>query len=96
MLADANPAQFKKIYLALGRTDLRLGIDGLAARIQYCFGQDPYEEGVLYIFRGRRSDRIKCLLYEGDGFLLLTKRLDEKKFDVCGYDVYGYFKKPRD
>ncbi|MBQ1347939.1 MAG: IS66 family insertion sequence element accessory protein TnpB [Aeriscardovia sp.] len=80
MLVDANPTQFKKIYLALGHTDLRMGIDGLASLVQFYFNNDPYEEGVLYIFKGRRSDRIKCLLYEGDGFLLLTKRVDKKKF----------------
>ena len=79
MLNDATC--FKKVYLALGYTDLRRGIDGLAITIQHDYGLDPGEKGVLFLFCGRRSDRIKGLLLEGDGFLLLYKRLErDSKF----------------
>ena len=65
----------KKIILRAGKTDLRHGIDGLAAIVKLVYGMDPLEEGTLFLFCGIRRDRIKGLLYEGDGFLLLTKRL---------------------
>ncbi len=64
-----------KIYVACGFTDLRMGIDGLAALVQEQFQLNPLDKGTLFLFCGRRSDRIKGLLFEGDGFLLLYKRL---------------------
>ena len=63
-----------------GYTDLRYGIDGLARKIKGQFNLDPYEKNVLFLFCGRKSDRIKCLLWEGDGFLLMYKRLEDGKF----------------
>ena len=73
MLNDATG--FKRIYIACGYSDLRRGIDGLVGRIRNEFALDPYEAGNIFLFCGRRSDRIKALLYEVDGFLLLYKRL---------------------
>ena len=63
------------MYLVTGYTDLRLGIDGLAALVQGKLELDPYSRA-LFLFCGRRRDRIKSLIWEGDGFLLLYKRLD--------------------
>ena len=73
MFNDANG--FKKIYLATGYTDLRRGIDGLTFIIRYQFQLDPHDKNTLFLFCGRRSDRIKALLWEGDGFLRIYKRL---------------------
>ena len=53
-----------------------LMIDGLASIIKFNFQLDPYEKDILFLFCGRRSDRIKGLVWEGDGFLLLYKRLE--------------------
>ena len=78
MLNDATG--FRHIYMAVGYTDLRRGIDGLASIVQQEFHMDPYEERNLFLFCGRRTDRIKGLLYEGDGFLLLYKRLADGSF----------------
>ncbi len=71
-----NATGLSKIVLVTGYTDLRRGIDGLAALIKTEYGRDPFEKDVLYLFAGRQAGKIKCLLWEGDGFLLLIKRLE--------------------
>ena len=58
------------IYIACGYTDLRRGIDGLAGIVEREFQLDPFSDS-LFLFCGRRKDRIKALYWEGDGFLLL-------------------------
>ena len=68
-----------QVYLVTGYTDLRRSIDGLATIVQAKLNLDPYSKA-LFLFCGRRSDRIKGLLWEGDGFLLLYKRLDNGRF----------------
>ena len=80
MLNDADAYGFKKVYLAMGFTDLRRGIDDLATIVRFQFKLDPYDKNTLFLFCGRRSDRIKALLWEGDGFLLMYKRLDNGAF----------------
>lgn len=72
---------FKKVYVAAGTTDLRRGIEGLAAIIRFQFQLDPYDKNTLFLFCGKRNDRIKGLLWEGDGFLLIYKRLDNGAFN---------------
>lgn len=69
-----------KVYIACGYTDLRYGVDGLASLVQYQFDLDPFDEGTIFLFCGKKSDRIKALLWEGDGFLLLYKRLANGRF----------------
>ena len=71
-----NATGFQKIYIAVGYTDLRRGIDGLASIVKFNFQLDPYEKEILFLFCGRRRDRMKGLVWEGDGFLLLYKRLE--------------------
>lgn len=78
MLAEA--AGVKKIYIACGFTDLRKGIDGLAQIVGTTFDLNPFQKDVLFLFCGKRSDRIKGLLWEGTGFLLLYKRLESGSF----------------
>lgn len=75
-----NAENFNKIYMALGYTDLRCGIDGLATKVQSEFNLSPFEENVLFMFCGHSNSKIKCLVWEGDGFLLLYKRLEAGKF----------------
>jgi transposase len=69
----------ENVYLFCGYTDMRLSINGLAAIVSRVFKLDPCSRN-LYLFCGRRSDRIKGLLFEGDGFLLLYKRLETGRF----------------
>ena len=82
VLSNADDATgLKKIYLAAGYTDLRRGMDGLATIIRFRFQLDPYDKNTLFLFCGKKTDRIKGLLWEGDGFLLLYKRLSNGAFN---------------
>lgn len=67
------------VYVACGYTDLRRGIDGLAGMVQTRFHLDPFQNA-LFLFCGRRKDRIKGLYWEGDGFVLVYKRLESGSF----------------
>ncbi|WP_303857169.1 IS66 family insertion sequence element accessory protein TnpB [Aminicella lysinilytica] len=73
MLGDLSGTA--KIYIVCGYTDLRKSIDGLMAIIRDQYEMDPYSNA-LFLFCGRRCDRIKALHHEKDGFVLLYKRLD--------------------
>lgn len=66
-----SASEFDQIYIVCGYTDLRSGIDGLSALIQQKFQINPFQN-VLFLFCGRRTDRIKGLVWEGDGFLMLS------------------------
>ena len=63
MLRDG--AGVKRVIVVTGFTDLRQGIDSLAFMIQDQFRLDPLDKGTLFLFCGRRSDRIKGLFFEG-------------------------------
>ena len=68
-----------RIWLACGITDMRKGFDGLAALVQLQLAEDPYS-GQLFVFRGRRGDRVKLLWWDGDGLCLFAKRLERGRF----------------
>ncbi len=68
-----------RIWIACGVTDLRNGFDGLAGLIQTRLIEDPFS-GQLFVFRGRRGDRIKILWWSGDGLCLFAKRLESGRF----------------
>ena len=76
MLKDFKPG---KVYLACGYTDLRKGIDGLAGIVQTQFELDAFDDA-LFLFCGRRTDRIKGLYWDSNGFVLLYKRLESGSF----------------
>lgn len=71
---------FKQVYIVCGYADLRFGIDTLASIVDAKTDNSPYVPDTLYLFCGRKSDRIKGLVWEKDGFLLLYKRLEQGKF----------------
>ena len=77
MLGDITIA--REIYLACGYTDMRKSIDGLAAVVEQHFNLKPFQPA-LFLFCGKRCDRLKALLWEGDGFVLLYKRLESGRF----------------
>lgn len=72
-------SRVEKYYVACGYTDMRRGIDGLAAIVSQQFGA-PLCEDSLFLFCGRRTDRIKALYFSGDGYVLLYKRLNNGAF----------------
>ena len=69
-----------RYYMACGYTDLRCGVDGLACIVREQF-KTELDDRSLFLFCGRRTDRIKGLLWCGDGYLLLYKRLTNGKFN---------------
>ena len=72
MLYEAHG--ISRFIVVCGYTDLRKGISGLAQIIEGNYHLDPFETNTLFLFCGKRGDRIKALLWEGNGFLLLYKR----------------------
>ncbi|WP_352843102.1 IS66 family insertion sequence element accessory protein TnpB, partial [Mesorhizobium sp. M0933] len=72
------PSQVR-IWLAVGRTDMRRGMQGLALQVQETLGRDPHA-GDLYVFRGRNGNLIKIIWHDGLGMSLYAKRLEKGRF----------------
>lgn len=68
-----------KVYLAVGTTDMRKGIDSLGGAVRTILGQEP-TSGHLFVFCGRRRNMLKILYWDGSGFWLLAKRLARGTF----------------
>ena len=68
-----------RIWLAAGVTDMRKGFDGLAALVQSQLSESAFS-GHIFVFRGRRGDKIKLLWWSGDGLCLFAKRLERGRF----------------
>lgn len=67
------------VYVITGRTDMRKGIDGLAELVKGKLHLDPFSHA-LFLFCGTDCRKIKGLLWENDGFLLLNKRLENGRY----------------
>jgi transposase len=68
-----------RVLVAMRPVDFRKGADGLAALAKEALGQDPFS-GTVLVFRSRRADRIKLIVWDGSGLVLLWKALDEGAF----------------
>jgi transposase len=68
-----------RVYVATRPVDFRKGMDGLALAVQELFGLDPFS-GAAFVFRSKRADRIKVLIWDRTGLVLVHKRLDGAKF----------------
>jgi transposase len=68
-----------RVWLAVGRTDMRKGMNGLALQVQETLGRDPHA-GDLYLFRGVKGDLVKVLWHDGLGMSLYAKRLEKGRF----------------
>ncbi|MFZ2159191.1 MAG: IS66 family insertion sequence element accessory protein TnpB [Bradyrhizobium sp.] len=73
------PGADLKVYVATRPVDFRKGHDGLAALVQQMFGLDPFN-GAAFVFRAKRADRIKILVWDRTGLVLVHKRLEGCKF----------------
>ena len=80
MFKDADFSSFAAIYVVCGYTDMRLGMDSLAAIIESRYHISLFVPGSMFLFCGHRSNKIKGLVWEGDGFLLFTKRVEDGRF----------------
>ena len=70
-----NWTQPKHVFVICGKTDLRKGIDGLAAVVAENYDLDLFDDS-LFLFCGTRNDRFKGLYWDGEGFILLYKRFE--------------------
>ena len=77
---SSDGLSFNKIIIAVGKTDMRRGIDGLAASVRLRYDLDPLDVGTLFLFCGTKKDRIKGLMWTGDRFILLYIRLSNGRF----------------
>ena len=80
-----------RVWLAVGKTDMRRGMNGLSLQVQETLGRDPFA-GDLFVFRGARGDLVKILWHDGLGLSLYAKRLERvppawnKAFEVNAAD----------
>ena len=68
-----------RVWIAAGHNDMRKGFDGLAGLVQTALADNPFC-GHVFVFRGRRGDILKVLWFDGQGLLLLAKRLERGRF----------------
>ena len=80
-LRTLDGAQGAQIWLASEATDMRCGFDRLAERVRALIEQDPLS-GQLFVFRSRRGDRLKILVWDRDGYVLWYKRLETGVFKL--------------
>lgn len=84
-LRALDQAQATRIWLAVEATDMRCGFDRLAERVKTVIGQEPLS-GHYFLFRSRRGDRLKILVWDRDGFVLWYKRLESGVFKLPRVD----------
>ena len=76
MMPPTNP---KRVFLAVGNTDMRKSINGLSVLVEQAMGMNPFD-GDLFVFCNRRRNMIKILYWDKNGFALWHKRLEKHRF----------------
>jgi transposase len=74
-------AEGTRVYVALSAVDFRKAIDGLAALVVEQFSGSP-GDGSVYVFYNRNADRVKCLFWDKNGFVLYQKRMERGRFKL--------------
>lgn len=77
-----------RVFVATAATDMRRSIDGLSAVVRNAWGHDVFS-GHLFVFFGRRGDRVKVLAWDRGGFVLYYKRLERGRFRVPARTIDG-------
>jgi transposase len=75
------PYEDKKIFIASQPADFRMSIDGLSSFIHRETGSHVHD-GSIYVFYNKAKDKIKCLFWDRNGFVLYYKRLDKCRFKI--------------
>ncbi len=75
-----------RVYLAAQPVDLRRGHDGLIAIVRGTWRLNPFD-GHLFVFLGKRRDRVKILAWDRNGFVLYYKRLSQGRFSLPRIDA---------
>ena len=68
-----------RVLVATRPIDFRKGADGLVALVSETLRDDPFS-GTVFVFRSRRADRIKIVVWDGSGLVLFWKRLEQNAF----------------
>lgn len=76
-----NFSDNRRIFLARQAVDMRKGAASLAALVENALGQDPYT-GDIFVFVGRRKNRVKLIAWDRSGFWLCGKHLEQGTFAV--------------
>jgi transposase len=74
-----GPTGTLRVMVATRPVDFRKGADGLAALVRDVMQADPFD-GAIYVFRAKRTDRLKLLFWDGTGVCLFAKRLEDGEF----------------
>jgi len=74
-----GPTGSVRVMVATRPVDFRKGADGLAALVRETMEADPFS-GAVYVFRAKRTDRVKLVFWDGTGVVLVAKRLEDGEF----------------
>ena len=74
-----GPSGTVRVLVATKPVDFRKGADGLAALVRDTMGANPFS-GAVYVFRAKRTDRVKLVFWDGTGVVLVAKRLEDGEF----------------
>lgn len=75
-----------RIFVAKESVDFRCGIDGMAAICRRVLSQDPMS-GAMFVFRNKDGTMVRVLVYDAQGFWLMTKRLSKGRFPAWSFDT---------
>ena len=78
-----GPTGAVRVMVATSPVDFRKGAEGLAALVRETMTADPFS-GVVYVFRAKRTDRVKLVWWDGTGLCLMTKKLESGGFKWPG------------